>query len=331
MRDRTPSLLLLTAFLLAALALFPGCSEETSPVQNAPAPDVDPYFAGNATGNLAGGLWADYYPLRTGNRWRSERRFRVWDDDGNVINDITGESTRELIGQEELAGRIYTVEEWTMSEGIEGEVHSTTYWIRYRQDRDGLYEADVTAVEPPTLLASPGKENQRRTLTTSAWNDDGAVQAMVRQVKDPTRRAAIAAHLVRHRQVVAAALFGATAYAASAGPEAGEITRLLYPLRRGRSWVIRDEPLFTAEVEGRELLRLPIGRRVGVRVRITPPGAGPDDEVFLWFSSCGMLRLYARLQGEMTDPDGTPLGTINTEEIVELVEADVGGRPWCGR
>jgi len=333
MRNRSASSLILATFLLATLALIAGCGEEASPVETAPAADTA-LLAGDAAMSPPGGMWARYYPLRTGNYWRSDRQLRAWDDDGTVIFDVSGESSREIIGEEQLFGRMYMVEEWRIIERYDGNEDTTTFWVRYRQDRDGLYEADIPISDPPVLLAGAGKDGGRRALTVSAADGAGLEAAIARREKHPGRRAAIAALMERHRRVVMTAMIGADALAAGtavSAPEDDEITRLVYPLRRGREWVVREDLLFTAAAEGRELLRLPIGNRVGMRVRIVPVELAPDADVFLWFSHCGLLRFYVSMQEEMTDFDGTPLGTIYSEEIVELVEANVLGRPWCGR
>ncbi|MDH3197993.1 MAG: hypothetical protein OEO21_07110 [Candidatus Krumholzibacteria bacterium] len=333
MRVSSASFVIIATLLLAALALVSSCGEEATPVQTAPAGD-EALLAESAAMFPPGGMWARYYPLRTGNHWRADRQFRAWYDDGTVVADIGGESSREMIGEEVLFGRTYAIEEWRLIERFEGLEDTTTYWIRYRQDRDGLYEANVAMSEPPVLIAAAGKEGGRRALTVSAADGAGVAHAILRNETHPGRRAAIAAHLERHRRLVTAAMLGADALAASAAavaPEDEELTRLVYPLRRGREWVIREDPLFTSAAEGRDLLRLPIGRRVGMRVRIVPVELEPDADVLLWYSNCGLLRMYVSVQTEMTDFDGTPLGTLFTEEIVELVEADVLGRPWCGR
>jgi hypothetical protein len=323
---------IIAALLLAALVA--GCGEEATPVETAPAGDDDAFLAEYPGAGAPGGMWARYYPLRTGNHWRGERQFRAWYDDGTVVADVSGEMASEMIGREERFGRTYEVEETRYTEQTPSGEETSTTWIRYRQDRDGLYEADVSINEPPALITVAGKETEREAPAAAASAGSSALDAAVRAEKHPARRAALAAHFERHQRLVMAVLLGANAFAApaaAAGPEAEELTRLAYPLRRGQEWVIRDVPLFTAEAERRDLLRLPIGHRVGMRVRITPPGLHPDDDVLLWYGNCGLLRMYVNVQTEMTDFDGTPLGTIFTEEIVELVEADVLGRPWCGR
>ena len=328
---RNVSTLAAACLLLAILAFVPGCREAASPVDTAPAVDLA-LLAENSASNPPGGMWARYYPLRTGNHWRYDRQFRAWDDAGLVDIDVVGESTREIIGEEVLFGRTYMVEEWRITEPAENGDETFTYWIRRRQDGNGLFEADVAISEPPALIAVAGKEAEPRPSTVTAARNLDGVDAIIRNEKHAGRRAAMAAHFERHRRLVAAALRGMEAASGSlAGLEEEEITRLVYPLRRGQKWVIRDDPFFGAEVEGRELLRLPVGQRVGVRLRITPPIVGPDDNVLMWFSNCGLLSVYVFVESVMTDPTGNPIGMFYSEEIVELFESDVSGRPWCGR
>jgi len=317
------SMLAIACLLLSILALVPGCREDATPVVTAPTADAA-LLADNAGSYPPGGMWARYYPLRVGDYWNYDRSFKVWDGDGVVLHDEIGSSSREIIGHEVIGGRVYTVEEWTITDS-HGEFPT---WIRYRQDRDGLFEADVSIGDPPTLVDPDRKGREtRRPIALAAVS---ATNELLRRERDPYRRAAIAAHLERHRQLVAAAMRGLEQVSA-ADLQAGEITRLRYPLRPGDSWVIRDDPFFGAEVEGRELLDMPIGKRVGVRIRITPPIVGPEDDVLVWYSQCGQLRMYVYVESEATDPEGNPLGLLFSEELVELVETDVAGRPACDR
>jgi hypothetical protein len=315
---RTRTALLVPCLLLVLIVLVPGCRDDATPVITAPSVDAALAMAGPYP---PGGMWARYYPLAMGNHWRYDRQFRIWDEDGNVLTDISGETTREIVGQEEISGRMYTVEEWIYTD----DQGSSPSWLRYRQDRDGLYEADISITEPPALIGANRESLLKRpdAITAAA----GLENELLRREADPYRRALIAAHLERHRRLVSAAL----GWVYSTGVEAGELTRLLYPLRPGETWSIRDEPLFNSEMEGYELLRLPVGNRVGARIRITPPGTTPDEDVLVWYSSCGQLRMYVYVETEGTDPGGNPIGPLYSEETVELVDVDLPGRPSCGR
>jgi hypothetical protein len=127
------------------------------------------------------------------------------------------------------------------------------------------------------------------------------------------------AHLGKIRAVQS--VIGGAAWTSSSGlsmqPPDGELLRLSYPLFRGRTWRIRDEPVFVATVEDMGPVRVPAGDFFGVRVRIDSELFGPDDRVHFWYSRSGQLQLRAHLETRTTDPAGNPI-VVASEQIERL-------------
>lgn len=292
--------------LLIVIAMLPACRGDVP--SSTTAPPVDANLVVGAP-DPSGGAWARYYPLEIGNQWRYEWRHRMWEGDGTVRLDREGELTSEIIGMEEFFGRMYVVEEQheTYDEG------DAFTWIRYRQDRDGLYEAEVSITQPPALIGAERAAMEKRpeALAPAA----GTNRELLPHGVDSNGRVMIDVLAERHRRLVAAGLGRVIGTA-----EEGEITRMPYPLRPGEIWSAFSE--LNSEMEGHELLHLPIGNRVGARIRIT---LSEDAYTLVWYSRCGLLRIYHYSE------TGIPGQPLYTEYVLELVDSDVTGRPSCGR
>lgn len=79
----------------------------------------------------------------------------------------------------------------------------------------------------------------------------------------------------------------------------GEQTELAYPLKVGRTWTIRDDAthgLWTATVEARERVSLPIGEYNAFRVRINRETDPVGSELLVWYGSVGVLRVLSQSQ-----------------------------------
>ena len=301
--------------LSALLFLLAGCSTaEQAPT----APGTAESTAYTGVKNLDGsGLqtyarWGGYYPLAIGNRssYTGISRYRVNDDPW--METVYGEE-RELTGFEDLNGRTYMVE---TQNRIENQDTISTYWIRYRQDRAGLYEADVSVTQPPGSLAS-GAAPARINPGEREWHRLAA--SIPPEHHDSYRRAW---EQITTRMRALRALVESPELAAAARPpgsvQPDELTRLMYPLYPGQTWIIRADPLFTSEVQIHEVLRLPVGRFGAWRIRILSELFGKQDRVYMWYGRSGFLKLTADLVGVATDELGNPVGTINSQDRLLL-------------
>jgi len=272
-----------------------------------------------------------FYPLAIGNIWHYSRVFSL---DGEIVS--TSQIEQELVGHEELFERSYVLEESRESTTGFGGSSSYTTWVRFRQDRAGLYEADVAITQPPAATDNkPAPKDGGHDITLASGRS--RVDWLLSKVAPSNHLAAYRAALIRNlelhqmiRDMTRSASFVAAA-SPPGGPKTNEITRLRYPLRPGQSWAIRETPGFESTVERRELLDLPIGRRASWRIRIDSEFFGPEDEVYLWFSRCGQLGLFARIEGVAVDENGEVIGTFVTEENEVLEGLDIKGRPSCDR
>ena len=274
-----------------------------------------------------------FFPLEFGNRWQHTREITIVliPDGGEPQPPMTfgSESETEVSGTEILFGTSYVLAEtrWK-DEDSEG-----TYWYRYRQDRSGLYEADVSIIDPPASgLGVSAAGGLTTAHTAEARRQHLALQLRARGAP-PGALHVVEATLARHAMIRAVALaigsstdadLPAKAARRPTGPLGLELTRLSYPLHPGASWIIRDVPRITATVEGAETLDLPAGRFASWRIRIDWPGNfGPRDVVHVWFGRCGDLQFAAHLEGEQTGPDGVPNGYVISDESEVLVDLDL--------
>ena len=263
---------------------------------------------------------AGFLPLEVGNLWTYERTFDfvVVDDDGNVIQ--TGSSREdvlhEIIGTEERFGREYVLNQQTFVRDGGEDLH---WWDRYRQDRSGLYRANIGLGEPPaSRAAAEGRSNAMRTFLLMPK----ALPQMRATDLDPnTQRAYEAAwgRLLEKRRIVEEMLRGALRSGPPGGALSGESTRLRYPMQPGRTWVNRADPfLVESEVEAMEVLALPAGRIAGWRVRLENSALGPNDSVLFWYSRSGLLGDYIHVESVATDIGGNPIGTVISDETMYL-------------
>lgn len=278
-----------------------------------------------------------FFPMAIGNCWTYRGSFSTHIEGDPFLNIGLFMEQRKLTGTEDLFGRTYVVEEqkrwfplfpWPPTD-------SNTVWVRYRQDRAGLYEADVPLNQSPNsrvvTLAHAGKSERSRNMGVLAnWYQ---LEAHVLRTRGEGFLPAVQI-LKRKIQSVHAALrhTGLRHPGRTGRPPGGvlpdELTRLKYPLRPGQEWTIRSEPMFTARVERREVLNLPAGRMRGIRIRILIEGLNPEDEVFIWYGREGFLKMSYHLESVATDNQGNPIGTLISEEysLLETVEL-VSRRP----
>lgn len=264
-----------------------------------------------------------FFPLTIGDRWEYSGEFSLWMEGGSRQTQYTYES-RTLTGFETLFGREYVIEEQSIV--FNSMPPAAVRWYRYRQDKAGLYEADVSITDPPgdygpqeAVLTATGTVSPRTRLFAALAAETRAEElaAFEAACGEMRRKLALLDHL---RGGSDRALLGG-------GPPGGvlpdEITRLRYPLHVGQEWVIRDSPLFTSVVERHEVLDLPAGKFGGWRINARSALTGPEDTVLLWYGRDGLLATYVHLEVEMVGPTGDPLGTMISEERVVLEEIEI--------
>jgi hypothetical protein len=272
---------------------------------------------------------AGFFPLEIGNRW-------TYGGETSLVTELyeTGaadsavfhtEEDHVLIGTETRSGREYVVEMQEQRDLATGKV--TAYWIRYRQDQAGLYEADVSVIEPPVAA-------KQSVSYAGADVLDGRWEALWRQVADACDADSKAGLERAWRRmegkldvVEAIRGFKSGHVRALAGPPGGvlsdEITRLEYPLHPGQEWTVRESPFFGSEVEGHDVLDLPPGKMTCLRIRMVSEVFGPSDSVVLWYGRDGFLGMSAHVESEVLGLNGEPMGRIVFEDRLFLETIDL--------
>jgi hypothetical protein len=305
-------------FGIALLALIlSGCGRANAPA----APTIDAregqLVARPPLDETAGPNANPFYPLEVGNHWGYEHTLALYVvPAGGPPGPVFGSSDRrdrELVCIEQRAGRSYVVERELFG-------GSPPWWLLYRQDEAGLYELDGPTVSPPC-----GDPVGRRAFDVgeeSASRGEKAWLGVAAQIADPALQVAYRAawDRVRDRSAAVARAVGAgLGMTPGGGVEAGEITRLQYPLHPRARWLIRADPRFESVVEGAEALDLAVGRVPGWRIRIESEFLGPEDRVHVWYGRTGFLMLAAHIEEVATDERGNPIGTVVGEETEELI------------
>jgi hypothetical protein len=309
MKSRKTLGLLLLVSAMGGLFLFACAGKEDSSYQPV-GPSRDVTFTLESP---SPGAW---FPLELGNSWQYERTFTL--SQGGIVQETFHSTVSYSMTEvEELFGREYVV-----MECYDDDIPS---WIRYRQDQSGLYEADVAIKSPP---ADSGERVIRRSASAIGTT---LSERILSAPCNASIRDALRKRLEVHEQI--RALIKSPSFAMALRPGTGvlpeEITRLSYPLHRGASWLIRDDPPFVATVEGRDVLDLPFGKRNAVRVRIDPPQTGNNYyRVLFWYGRCGELRSHVVVEGEFTREDGSTQW-VRTEDEQVLVSASLS-RNACG-
>jgi hypothetical protein len=283
----------------------------------------DPPFTGKGSVPGAG---PDFYPLASGNRWHYDGRFavRIVAPDGETIEDdeLLYEVDQHQTCVVTIGDRDYLTEEIVRRGG-----GTFVMWVRYRQDVRGLYEADVTGLEPSCQLRvdAPGAAVAE---AGASWAE--AWQRAIAGVTDPGRRAAFerAWQEVRARiDVVRGETIAPDAQLRPSfgvgGPLAGELLRLSYPLAPGRRWIIRESPRFTAIVEAPDVLELAPGLLSGWRIRYDNEFLGRNDRVHVWYGPQGLLQLTSHIETDAVDEGGSVIGRLITEDVQVLDELDL--------
>lgn len=299
--------------LVSLLALPAGCTRDL-PV--APSVALGPAST-QRSGVAEARAVRQFYPLAIGNWWHAvadDRAVAIPSDGGPPVEQFTvhTEVTRELIGTEEISGRPYTLQREDHVSTSSANPNPSTYttWVRYRQDADGLFEAETTA--PPAGFATRATDGAR----------GGALRAFPAawRARMPGSRAAAFERAWTELGAKIASLERALAGTSRVmGVLPGEITRLEYPLHPGAEWTIRTDPSFWCDVEGVDQLRLEAGRFTAYRLRIRNEFMGSSDRVHLWIGRAGQLQLVYQLVTVATDENGNEIGrvVVNHQEAVD--------------
>lgn len=249
-----------------------------------------------------------FHPLDIGNHWeyQNDFTFRLTPIGGPPGDPSVNHSVLDvdLTGTEERFGREYVVQRESDDQGYEAS-------FLYRQDKTGLYNADpVTAQAARVTRAVDPAAFVARSLPNASEKVLAAYRAAMTRVME------------KQSAIRLAALHGRLAPSsnaqAAAGPLAGEIAVLRYPLSPSKSWHVREDPLFVKTVETQESLALPAGSFNGWRIRIDSELFGPNDRVHVWHGRDGLLQLEAHVEGVVTDENGNVLGTIVSDQVQRL-------------
>lgn len=310
--------------LIVAAACSPSDLQPTQPalvISNQAAEQADELVGGH------GGRHG-FFPLAIGNEWlySGERTMYVEGDSFAAVEPF--DERRTLIGTEELFGRNYVVEQrkqWNPAYPPDP-WNEISYRVFYRQDKAGLYEADVPGKQPSDSAMRLAGSTSERAKGDGEWRALGErLRAAVRPADSPAFERALT-RLERKVDLMHAVVRKhARSWPHRVGPPGGvlpdELTRLKYPLHPGQTWTIRDVPRFTSTVEAREMLDLPAGRFGSWRVRIDIDGLGPSDYVLIWYGRDGFLKLRVHAETEETTYE-FPYGSGRTQVFEECMSLE---------
>jgi hypothetical protein len=306
---RIPSGAICTAFVLA----LSGCSGESSVPSGLESAEVFRGRAFSAAESPASG--GEFYPLAIGNRWHYSHSLSI--QAGSSPPEVfTSEIDREIVGTETRVGLTYVLEEERFIDGVG---NPTSWWTRWRQDREGLHYYDICRCEPPTSETA-FTERRAPGISTHQAVFPGRDQFVARGTpKDQGEREAVwealAERVARWRLALSRAPVALAPARTSEGAATNEVRLLHYPLHPGGSWVVRPDFLRWT-VDGVESLETPAGRFPAYRIRVT--FAESDDEIYIWYGRSGRLGHHIRGRVEGTDEDGNPI--IYMIEEIEMVD-----------
>ena len=299
------------AFILVGLfftSFVGGCSRPVAPQH----PTLEATRGGDGA-SPAGNNARLFYPLDLGNHWRFHRVFTLEPDlPETPYPTIVKRSSiaHDHVCVEQVAGRDYVVDRITQIDSTLFGTATYYQWVRTRQDPTGLYEADLNIGVPPPC-ASPTESAAWSVAGDMALLDAWRVSAVAPSNVSALDRAAlqVATRLREIRKVMTTAR--------ASGPAEGELTRLRYPMVVGRSWIVREDPLFSSTIEGRDVLALPAAEVSAYRVRIDNAFLGPRDRVLSWYGRSGMVGMFVHIEIP------TDLGLLIAEDILTLEDLSI--------
>lgn len=317
------------AAVALAVLLLPCISCDTADTPSSPDLSSGIPEAGRPVAGLleAGGYgragW-ERYPLDDGNEWSYAGVLTV--TIGDIATEEIYSENRVIDGTEELFGREYVIERHERY--LSGCIEPDLSWIRYRQDKAGLYEADLSINIPPGQgpFAAPaggrlpGRSPERwesvlkKALSSAGREERDRLEAAALDLR---RKIDAVDGILRREQRV---------FSLAEGPPGGvlpdEITRLAYPLHPKQDWAIREEPLFASTVVRRDRVEVPAGIFAVWTIRIFLPAPDPGEEVVLWYGREGLIGMRSHLIGY----DMITGATIIFDETLLLEEYGTVGR-----
>jgi hypothetical protein len=304
-------------FAIATVLLLGGCRGGDASF-TAPETDANATLTRDAVLPVGG---QGFLPLDVGNVWHYDRTFEsiMRDNDGNVIDmqSLEENVVHEIVGVEQRFGRTYILNE----QRFVREGGDLLWWNRYRQNRSGLYSADIGLGEPPASGLAAANRRQP-TQSQLLMPQTLPMHSLVMAPEQLQAWGVAWQRLVEKRMAIATAQLGPPGGALS-----DEITLLRYPFRPGRRWQNRVTPfLVESEVEGHDVLELPAGRFSAWRVRLTNEALDENDSVLFWYGRSGLLAETIHIESVATDLGGNVLGTVVSDETMLLADLQLVGR-----
>jgi hypothetical protein len=272
-------------------------------------------------------LNGEFYPLSIGDHWSFHRTVTITVEVLTDPPDVRVESSeatleREIVGTEVIEGLEYLVERSSLE--VIGRPGVKTTWTRFRQDRSGLYVADVSSTQPPPSdLAAAASSDADGGLVPYAFRKflTGAGRP-----RSPAARLAMSEQLRRLEKLERSLEPGdadAGGPAQGSGPPGqfflGELRALDYPLHPGAAWFTRTEPFSVrSEVEAHEVVSLPAGKFPCFRVRVDNELLEPDDRIFAWYGRCGNLANSRHVETLAMDVETGEIARITTDDSTIL-------------
>ena len=271
----------------------------------------------------AGGFGsATFYPLALDNTWNYEGTFHLAlvNPDGTPAgepDEIQAVEADRIIGTEVINGVPYFVREEVLNESPDPHTGQWVAWSRMRQDRSGLFAAEVNVDVSPTLqtstarYAAPSARRGRPTLDVAVLEKHGLSKA---------NAAAFAARFERLRDAARGWSRSADATHAS---QAGELTWLLYPLHIGVEWNIRPDMPWPARVDRVERIVSKMGPLTAYRIETVPLGIPllEGEYVRLFYGRVGYIGYSIHSSFQVTDENGQPTGVTAIVDDTRLLAA----------
>ena len=251
-----------------------------------------------------------FYPLSVGNSWayRGGGQIRVIQDGVPTEPDFTYDFTeaRQLIGTTNHEGTTYVVEEQVHHEIPEGIYGPFTWWVRLRQDANGLFALDTLLNAPPVL------EGGRIVTQPAEDHTNLALRASLAAIPRTGSHAIALEHLADRMVALREVARRGVGRNELGEPTGLELRQLVYPLRVGLSWSTRPDFPWPARVDRVEILNTPAGRKTAYRIDINPGGTAVNEGewVRVWYSREGYLGYSIHLSSEVTNENGEPTGEI---------------------
>jgi hypothetical protein len=272
------------------------------------------------------GLAYSEVPLLEGSEWFYDRQTEFYSrlfGESTLVEVYPGQMVRTIVGDELLCGQRYALEQRMVLLDAYPDIR-TIWWARYRQDRHGLFQADVPLSDPPGSVQCSALSGRYRYQGSQSAKHQLSASERWEAIKSAVGLGPISAVNARLKNGAGSETDGAPVQ------EIDEILRLAYPLRPGAEWILRSWPfLVRSRVIGLEQMR--IGKRniQSYRIQLEAPAVfDSPDSVVLYYGRCGYLGLHAHFE----DPFvvfGDTLGTIVYEERETLVDMNLSDPARC--